>query len=43
MSGKRESDGFEDEGYDPPEQPEEYDEYEAASDDAGQNPYGEIK
>lgn len=32
----------EDEGYDPPEQPEDFDEYEAACDDAGINPYGEL-
>lgn len=35
-------DGFEDEGYDPPEQPEDFDEYTAACDDAGIKPYGAL-
>lgn len=35
-------DGSEDEGYDPPEQPEDFDEYTAACDDAGIKPYGAL-
>lgn len=37
-----EQDGFEDEGYDPPEVYPEDDEYTAACDDAGIKPYSEL-